>query len=386
MYQYQQYLFVGRSMRKRAANSNKLCECEDFLSCLAPSRRAAAVAEPRALRGESPCWGRVGTYPSAPYHMQRADLDRCIVNLRSTHNGNGPPWIAVYGDSLSRGMFFDTVQALNSSAQDLRLRQMRTQGTVQTTRRTVRTMNHDRQPIGSSVAPFCFDYLRSPTPPLARVPRPFPPANDACPAPSAALEGSSVAARLSFRLKTFTWEPAYDEPWLAAFAAARRLPDVVLLSFGIWDMQYPPHDDPWRGLDAFRTALHTFSASLEHTLQQYRRRPQLYWLTVPAVSYDRLPVWKRPRMNASLSRRYNEIATPVMQGLGAVVIDTFSSGLAHPEHSRDGVHATGALLAHHTRLFWRSTVRRVRRESVATACPQKGETGDGRLGYVRAGV
>lgn len=286
--------------------------------------------------------------------MQRADLDRCIVNLRSTHNGNGPPWIAVYGDSLSRGMFFDTVQALNSSAQDLSAPTDAHPGhsanySTDCTHYESRPPTH-RLKCGA----FCFDYLRSPTPPLARVPRPFPPANDACPAPSAALEGSSVAARLSFRLKTFTWEPAYDEPWLAAFAAARRLPDVVLLSFGIWDMQYPPHDDPWRGLDAFRTALHTFSASLEHTLQQYRRRPQLYWLTVPAVSYDRLPVWKRPRMNASLSRRYNEIATPVMQGLGAVVIDTFSSGLAHPEHSRDGVHATGALLAHHTRLFWRA--------------------------------
>ena len=57
-------------------------------------------------------------------------------------------------------------------------------------------------------------------------------------------------------------------------------------------------------------------------------------------------------MNASLARRYNEIAEPVMHRLGATVIDTYTSGLAHPELSRDGVHASGGLLEHHTQLFW----------------------------------
>ena len=48
------------------------------------------------------------------------------------------------------------------------------------------------------------------------------------------------SGRLSYRLKTFTWEPAFDDRWLAELRSSSRLPEVLLLGFGIWDMQVPP--------------------------------------------------------------------------------------------------------------------------------------------------
>ena len=45
-----------------------------------------------------------------------ARVQNCIRDLRWPHDGEEPPWIAVYGDSLSRGIFFDTAEALNSSS------------------------------------------------------------------------------------------------------------------------------------------------------------------------------------------------------------------------------------------------------------------------------
>ena len=46
-----------------------------------------------------------------------ARVQSCINNLRWPHAGSEPPWIAVYGDSLARGIYFDTLEALNSSSE-----------------------------------------------------------------------------------------------------------------------------------------------------------------------------------------------------------------------------------------------------------------------------
>ena len=44
-----------------------------------------------------------------------SQLPGCLRRLRQPNDGE-PPWLAVFGDSLSRGIFFDTVEALNGSA------------------------------------------------------------------------------------------------------------------------------------------------------------------------------------------------------------------------------------------------------------------------------
>ena len=161
-------------------------------------------------------------------------------------------------------------------------------------------------------------------------------------------------ARLSFRLKTFTWEPEYDVRWLKALKHVRRPPDALLLSFGIWDMQYPPADDPEKGLLSFETALVAFLDRLERATRRLGRRTEVFWLSVTAVADARLPEWKRPRMSAALAKRYNEIAAPHLQRHGVRLIDTYTSGLANPELSRDGVHFAAPVARHHSQLFWRS--------------------------------
>ena len=189
-------------------------------------------------------------------------------------------------------------------------------------------------------------------------------ANDAF----AGRAASDTAARLTFRLKTFAWEPEFDEQWLRSLRRGRRLPDALLLSFGIWDMQYPPENDPEKGLVAFATALHRFLASLDKALgggseasvrsgtasqlDGRTRRPKLYWLSVTAVADMRLPAWKSPRMSAALARRYNEVALPELRRYGVTYVDTHTSGAARADLSVDGVHFTGELSRVHARLFW----------------------------------
>ena len=123
---------------------------------------------------------------------------------------------------------------------------------------------------------------------------------------------------------------------------------------------------------------------------------------VSAISSSKLPAWKRPVMNADVARVYNERAAPIFRKarparphahrharphpcprlpghtsgraeamrrrcaprkpaesqprphracphpaqLGIEVVDTYSSGLRHPELSADGVHFPGAPRAH----------------------------------------
>ena len=45
-------------------------------------------------------------------HRSPSDVRRCVRALAD----GGTPWLAVYGDSLARGIFFDTISAFNGSA------------------------------------------------------------------------------------------------------------------------------------------------------------------------------------------------------------------------------------------------------------------------------
>lgn len=216
----------------------------------------------------------------------------------------------------------------------------------------------EKRPPGyrSKCGGFVVDWVAGSQEGAARAAQPAPGGNDACPTVvvRTATGMASHMARLSFRLKTFTWERPFDEPWLHALRRARRAPDALLLSFGIWDMQYPPADHPERGLQAFGVAVRRFLEHLGRSLRRYDRRPRLFWLTVMAVTDAKLPEWKRPRMSADLARRYNELAAPMMAHHGVTVIDTFTSGHAHPELSRDGVHSPGSLSHYHAQLFWKA--------------------------------
>lgn len=280
-----------------------------------------------------------------------------------------PLWLAVYGDSLARGVFFDTVALFNSTGQQFDGSALHPGHSANYSRDC--TLVEARPPSGrKKCGGFAFDSVRASA---ARANAVHPMAlvnpNDASPPSGAA----SIAARLSFRLKTFMWEPAFDRPWLEALRRARRLPDVLLLSAGIWDMQYPPTDDPGRGAAAFVDSLRRFLAALDEAVDEAvgrrgsgggdadggalssrlrARRPRIYWLTVTAVADEKLPLWKRSRMSVARSREYNERALPELRRSGIVPIDTFASGAAHPELSVDGVHFPGPLSHYHAKLTW----------------------------------
>ena len=298
-------------------------------------------------------------------------VQQCVRALAGQAAG-APAWLAVYGDSLARGVFFDTVEALNYSEAAAAVRLRSAPSSVHmghfANYSTDCAIVESRPPLRRpKCGGFAFDWWPDPT---ART------GAAAVRAVASALPSTAARKRphLSFRLKTFTWEPEFDRSWLRAIRRARVLPDALLLSFGIWDMQYPPDNEPGRGVDAFRSALRNFLSAFEAALDPrpyrhrvtrgdaddaaensaLRRRPRLFWLTVPAVSQQRLPEWKRPRMNAALARQYNAVAAPELRRAGITVIDTFESGLAHPELSLDGVHSPGPLSAFHSQLFWRA--------------------------------
>merc|ERR1712183_639263 len=130
------------------------------------------------------------------------------------------------------------------------------------------------------------------------------------------------------------WEPAFDEPWFNAFARLQRPPDVLLLSSGIWDMQYPPESKPEAGLGAFNRSLQQFIVRLQHAIDasvglqhainasvgspgaRVALPPRLFWLTVTGVSNRRLPIWKRPLMTSDRAREYNKLAEPLLRSAG----------------------------------------------------------------------
>ena len=316
-------------------------------------------------------------------------IRRCIGALSSTPEE--PPWLAVYGDSLARGIFFDSVALFNGTQKDAPHPGHGANYSLDC------ALVEARPPLQRrKCGAFAFDgFLPTAGGGPVRVAH-LDDANDASPAVGAAID----IVRLSFRLKTFTWEPAFDEPWLASLRRMRRLPDVLLLSSGIWDMQYPTEGGVELGVNAlvvdetlgregsrrvdetlgregsrrvdetlgregsrrvsslelganaFVVALRRFLTALRAAIGTARGQPRLLWLTVTAVSDAKLPLWKRPRMSTALARRYNELALPELRRAGVTPIDTFTSGAAHPELSTDGVHFPGPLSRHHAQLVW----------------------------------
>ncbi len=306
-------------------------------------------------------------YSSAP--LLSSNLQRCLAQLGGSRDSGDPPWLAVYGDSLARGLFFDLIAPLNGSGGQWDPPHAGHFANYSVDCRLTESRPPTRRP---KCGGFAFDVQLDPRsrPPLVQ------------PAPLGAPVGAggrAETARLTYRLKTFTWEAEFDAPWLRELERSSRLPDVLVLSFGIWDMQYPPDvleaaqpaeaaaGPSSRGADAFVAALRRFLSSLRRALDAARRRggsgdnaaslPRIYWLTVTAVTQAALPAWKRPRMSAAEARRYNELAAPLLDRAGIAVIDTYSSGFAHPELSVDGVHFPGALSRHHARLLLRSACR-----------------------------
>ena len=75
--------------------------------------------------------------------------------------------------------------------------------------------------------------------------------------------------------------------------------------------------------------------------------------------------------------RYNELAVPQLRRAGIGVVDTYRSGLAHPELSLDGVHFPGALSRSHAELFLRrgpcrdSRGRETRQQARAAVAPPR---------------
>lgn len=289
---------------------------------------------------------RLSPAPSSP--LRRDNLLRCLGGLGHRHHAR-PPWLAVYGDSLGRGVFFDLLAALNGSNPKVPHRGHFANYSDEC------SLLEERPPTGRrKCGGFAYDVrLGKPAAqPPVRV-APLEPPSDA---------GARSEARLTFRLKTFGWEPAFDEPWLEQLRHAPRLPDVLLLSFGIWDMQYPPANSSREGgAVAFSAALGHFLETLGRSLdaarqrsgRRNRARPRVYWLTVTAVASERLPAWKRPRMDAATAARYNTLAAPQLAAAGIGVIDTYTSGKAHPELSLDGVHFPGPLSRKHAEMFLR---------------------------------
>jgi len=313
------------------------------------------------------------------------------------------PWLAVYGDSLTRGVFFDVATLLNTSSSGAGDQ--------------LDGYAHTHPGHGANYSEDCT--ILETRPPLRRLkcggfeysaPLFTGGARDTYRTGRVVpwrLAGARAERqlRMSYRLKTFTWEEAFDEPWLDWLQRLPRLPDVLLMGFGVWDMQYPAgipagHAGPGdiaAGIEAFNRSLHKFTAALrrvwptlapgpahggggggggggsggggggggdgdgdgEQRGRPWRRAkpprlPRVLWLTVSAISSSKLPAWKRPVMNADVARIYNERAAPIFQQLGIEIVDTYSSGLHHPELSADGVHFPGALSRQHAQAFLRT--------------------------------
>ena len=262
------------------------------------------------------------------------------------------PWIAFYGDSLARGIFFDTVALLNGSSVN------------GSTLHPGHSANYSweccvmqrRPPLRRlKCAGFTYDAPMQGSS-FVRVPL-LTDVND----PSAVDTDGLGMARLSFRLKTFTWEPEFDDIWLRNVQSLQRLPDVLVISSGIWDMQYPPDGIPDRGANEFVRALRYFLTRLRKALHG-RASPRVFWLSVTAVANSRLPLWKRSTMSLALARRYNQLASPVLRQFGVEMIDTFTSGAAHAEQSIDGVHFRAPVAHYHTQLLWETVCAKARRD------------------------
>lgn len=331
------------------------------------------------------------------------DVLRCFLMMQQR------PWLAVYGDSVARGIFFDLVELFNTTDAAPR------HGCAFFPSGAPAHPGHsanfsdgcqvvDRRP--PSYRPKCGAFelitarsLHSPRrltdrmsdPRLGQQPVTLLPANTVAPFAPLSEHAMGRRLRLSYRLKTFAWEESMDRNWLDALRRSPRLPDVIVLSFGLWDMQYPPPRASLGGATAFNASLWTFLEELHQALLDARQQldqvqtmaatrapdkedgssngaidsgqlligastalrghntqPLIVWLSVGAISAGALPKWKRPLMTSEFSRAYNELAMPAFAKYGISVIDTFTESSNHPELSPDGVHYPGDVSRYHS--------------------------------------
>ena len=176
------------------------------------------------------------------------DVLRCASGL------DPQPWFVVYGDSVSRGLFFDIAELIEASPGGRAGCAALGSGQPHPGHSANYSDNcvlFERRPptLRSKCAAFEFvaalpsrrrrrlhrvSALRS----LAFV-QPNATAGPYRPLSPPPRKRGEVM-RLGFRLKAFAWEAGFDEPWLRALAdEAAALPDAIVLSFGLWDMQYP---------------------------------------------------------------------------------------------------------------------------------------------------
>ena len=153
--------------------------------------------------------------------MEPWEVAQCMNDL------SGPtadPWLAVYGDSLTRGVFFDVATLLNASSSG--------------TGDQLDGYAHAHPGHGANYSDDCTIFETRP--PLRRLkcggfeysaPLSTGGARDAYRAgrvlPSRwAVPRAERQLRMSYRLKTFTWEAAFDEPYLEWLRRSLRLPGV----------------------------------------------------------------------------------------------------------------------------------------------------------------
>ena len=172
------------------------------------------------------------------HEMRGRDVVSCFDRLSIADE----PLFAVYGDSLTRGVFFDVATLLNSSSTGVGSDVVHPghganysdDCTIFETRPPLRRLKCGGFEYA---APLTQDDLHR----TGRVVTPE------------RLAGAGLGRmrqlRMTYRLKTFTWEEEFDTPWLESLRHAPRLPDVLLLGFGVWDMQYPPGGDVVAGIE-----------------------------------------------------------------------------------------------------------------------------------------
>mmetsp|Transcript_7423 Transcript_7423/g.23690 ORF Transcript_7423/g.23690 Transcript_7423/m.23690 type:complete len:364 (+) Transcript_7423:36-1127(+) len=313
------------------------------------------------------------------------DVLRCASGL------NPQPWFVVYGDSVSRGLFFDIAELIEASpggragCAALGSGQPHPGHSANYSDNCV--LFESRPPtLRSKCAAFEFvaalpsrrrrrlhrvSALRS----LAFV-QPNATAGPYRPLGPPPRKRGEVM-RLGFRLKAFAWEAGFDEPWLHALAdEAAALPDAIVLSFGLWDMQYPQQAGSSSGASvaeraaAFAAALQTFLSRLGDAIdaalarlsaRRERKRPRLLWLSVGAIASRALPAWKVKLLHSNLSRAFNDAAAPLLRRAGVSVLDMYTESSAHPEASPDGVHYPGAVSRSHAQRLLRQLLPGCRR-------------------------
>ena len=322
-----------------------------------------------------------------PMHPRR--LLRCAAAWSEEE-----PWLFVHGDSTARALYFDLATLLNRSVHAVLADEVHpghaANFSTNCARMESRPPLHRRKcsafelsaPLPTVRTPYAAGALAAGTLATAEASR-----SDGRIKRRLLKQVHARRLRLSFRLKAFGWESDLDERILSELEQSPRLPDALIVGFGLWDMQYPPGFDPpssgtpmlgaasaaalrRAGLVAFNASARRYVRALSGVLRRgaaqgaaqggslanggkgrRRRTTRLLFLRVGALSSERLPPWKRSHMDSELSVQYSAILSDAIAPYGWRMLDTFSSGASHPEESPDGVHYPGRISHYHTHLM-----------------------------------